>query len=174
MTDIIAILRDNWMLLLVGQYPNGPLGGIADARTELRPEAEQMASALAAAPGPPPNYGGTRARMTLEVSWRRAPGAMAARDEPGVILELTDGRILGAAVEPRIGSEQRGADEEEMQQRLPQKLRQLCHLLPMRVGPPRTFMAISMIIFFKIASAKVSKSLATIMKAPGPPITFSL
>jgi polar amino acid transport system permease protein len=29
MTDIIAILRDNWMLLLVGQYPNGPLGGIA-------------------------------------------------------------------------------------------------------------------------------------------------
>ena len=29
MSDIIAILRDNWMLLLIGQYPNGPLGGIA-------------------------------------------------------------------------------------------------------------------------------------------------
>lgn len=29
MTDIIAILRDNWLLLLVGQYPSGPLGGIA-------------------------------------------------------------------------------------------------------------------------------------------------
>jgi polar amino acid transport system permease protein len=25
--DIIAIVRDNWLLLLVGQYPNGPLGG---------------------------------------------------------------------------------------------------------------------------------------------------
>jgi polar amino acid transport system permease protein len=28
-TDIIAIVRDNWLLLLVGQYPNGPLGGFA-------------------------------------------------------------------------------------------------------------------------------------------------
>ncbi|MBP7003032.1 amino acid ABC transporter permease [Amaricoccus sp.] len=27
--DIIAIVRDNWLLLLVGQYPNGPLGGVA-------------------------------------------------------------------------------------------------------------------------------------------------
>jgi polar amino acid transport system permease protein len=27
--DIIAIVRDNWLLLLVGQYPNGPLGGLA-------------------------------------------------------------------------------------------------------------------------------------------------
>ena len=25
----IEILRDNWLLLLIGQYPNGPLGGIA-------------------------------------------------------------------------------------------------------------------------------------------------
>lgn len=29
MADLIAILRDNWLLLLVGQYPNGPLGGLA-------------------------------------------------------------------------------------------------------------------------------------------------
>src|SRR5204862_7107537 len=29
MTDLIAILHDNWLLLLIGQYPNGPLGGIA-------------------------------------------------------------------------------------------------------------------------------------------------
>ena len=29
MESIISILRDNWMLLLVGQYPNGPLGGLA-------------------------------------------------------------------------------------------------------------------------------------------------
>lgn len=29
MTDLIAIVRDNWLLLLVGQYPNGPLGGLA-------------------------------------------------------------------------------------------------------------------------------------------------
>lgn len=27
--DILTILRDNWLLLLVGQYPNGPLGGFA-------------------------------------------------------------------------------------------------------------------------------------------------
>src|SRR5690349_8154348 len=27
--DIVTILRDNWLLLLVGQYPNGPLGGFA-------------------------------------------------------------------------------------------------------------------------------------------------
>ena len=29
LTDVITIIRDNWMLLLVGQYPNGPLGGVA-------------------------------------------------------------------------------------------------------------------------------------------------
>lgn len=29
MQDIFLILRDNWTLLLVGQYPNGPLGGLA-------------------------------------------------------------------------------------------------------------------------------------------------
>jgi polar amino acid transport system permease protein len=29
MTDIVTILRDNWTLLLIGQYPNGPLGGLA-------------------------------------------------------------------------------------------------------------------------------------------------
>lgn len=29
MTDILTILRDNWVLLLIGQYPNGPLGGLA-------------------------------------------------------------------------------------------------------------------------------------------------
>ena len=28
MISIFEILRDNWLLLLVGQYPNGPLGGI--------------------------------------------------------------------------------------------------------------------------------------------------
>jgi len=28
MTDLYQILRDNWLLLLVGQYPNGPMGGI--------------------------------------------------------------------------------------------------------------------------------------------------
>ena len=28
-SDIFDILRDNWLLLLIGQYPNGPLGGIA-------------------------------------------------------------------------------------------------------------------------------------------------
>jgi polar amino acid transport system permease protein len=27
--DAIAIVRDNWLLLLIGQYPNGPLGGLA-------------------------------------------------------------------------------------------------------------------------------------------------
>ncbi|WP_092301145.1 amino acid ABC transporter permease [Bradyrhizobium sp. Ghvi] len=27
--SMIEIVRDNWLLLLVGQYPNGPLGGIA-------------------------------------------------------------------------------------------------------------------------------------------------
>jgi polar amino acid transport system permease protein len=27
--DIFTILRDNWTLLLIGQYPNGPLGGLA-------------------------------------------------------------------------------------------------------------------------------------------------
>ena len=29
MGSIVDILRDNWLLLLIGQYPNGPLGGIA-------------------------------------------------------------------------------------------------------------------------------------------------
>jgi len=29
MIDIINIVRDNWILLLIGQYPNGPLGGLA-------------------------------------------------------------------------------------------------------------------------------------------------
>ena len=29
LTDVFDILRDNWLLLLVGQFPNGPLGGIA-------------------------------------------------------------------------------------------------------------------------------------------------
>jgi len=28
-TDIFHIVRDNWTLLLIGQYPNGPLGGLA-------------------------------------------------------------------------------------------------------------------------------------------------
>lgn len=27
--DIVKIVSDNWLLLLIGQYPNGPLGGIA-------------------------------------------------------------------------------------------------------------------------------------------------
>lgn len=29
MNDLIKIIGDNWLLLLVGQYPNGPLGGLA-------------------------------------------------------------------------------------------------------------------------------------------------
>jgi polar amino acid transport system permease protein len=29
MGTVVDILRDNWLLLLIGQYPNGPLGGIA-------------------------------------------------------------------------------------------------------------------------------------------------
>lgn len=29
MGDFISILRDNWTLLLIGQYPHGPLGGLA-------------------------------------------------------------------------------------------------------------------------------------------------
>jgi polar amino acid transport system permease protein len=29
MNAIFEILRDNWLLILIGQYPNGPLGGIA-------------------------------------------------------------------------------------------------------------------------------------------------
>jgi polar amino acid transport system permease protein len=29
MGSIVDIVRDNWLLLLIGQYPNGPLGGIA-------------------------------------------------------------------------------------------------------------------------------------------------
>jgi polar amino acid transport system permease protein len=27
--DLIDIIRDNWLLLVIGQYPNGPLGGFA-------------------------------------------------------------------------------------------------------------------------------------------------
>ena len=27
--NMVEIVRDNWLLLLIGQYPNGPLGGIA-------------------------------------------------------------------------------------------------------------------------------------------------
>ena len=27
--NAIGIIRDNWLLLLIGQYPNGPLGGVA-------------------------------------------------------------------------------------------------------------------------------------------------
>lgn len=30
MFDIVSILRDNWALLLVGQYPHGALGGLAN------------------------------------------------------------------------------------------------------------------------------------------------
>ena len=29
MNDLIKIVSDNWLLLLVGQYPSGPLGGLA-------------------------------------------------------------------------------------------------------------------------------------------------
>ncbi len=29
LADIIQIVRENWLLLLIGQYPNGPLGGFA-------------------------------------------------------------------------------------------------------------------------------------------------
>lgn len=29
MHDVFTILRDNWALLLIGQYPSGPLGGLA-------------------------------------------------------------------------------------------------------------------------------------------------
>ncbi|OCJ33349.1 amino acid ABC transporter permease [Agrobacterium tumefaciens] len=28
--DMITIVHDNWLLLLIGQYPNGPLGGLAN------------------------------------------------------------------------------------------------------------------------------------------------
>jgi polar amino acid transport system permease protein len=28
--DLIAIVKDYWLLLLIGQYPNGPLGGLAN------------------------------------------------------------------------------------------------------------------------------------------------
>ena len=28
LSNMIAIIEDNWLLLLIGQYPNGPLGGI--------------------------------------------------------------------------------------------------------------------------------------------------
>lgn len=28
--DIINIIHDYWLLLLIGQYPNGPLGGLAN------------------------------------------------------------------------------------------------------------------------------------------------
>jgi len=29
LSNMITIIEDNWLLLLIGQYPNGPLGGIA-------------------------------------------------------------------------------------------------------------------------------------------------
>lgn len=29
-TDIVTIFQDYWLLLLIGQYPNGPLGGLAN------------------------------------------------------------------------------------------------------------------------------------------------
>jgi polar amino acid transport system permease protein len=29
LSTIVGIVQDNWLLLLIGQYPNGPLGGIA-------------------------------------------------------------------------------------------------------------------------------------------------
>lgn len=29
MTSMMDVLRDNWLVLLIGQYPNGPLGGLA-------------------------------------------------------------------------------------------------------------------------------------------------
>ncbi len=29
LTDVYHIIQDDWLLLLIGQYPNGPLGGIA-------------------------------------------------------------------------------------------------------------------------------------------------
>lgn len=29
-SDMIAIIKDYWLLLLIGQYPNGPLGGLAN------------------------------------------------------------------------------------------------------------------------------------------------
>ncbi len=29
-SDILAIIHDYWLLLLIGQYPNGPLGGLAN------------------------------------------------------------------------------------------------------------------------------------------------
>ena len=29
MNDILNIIRDNWELLLFGQYPHGPIGGLA-------------------------------------------------------------------------------------------------------------------------------------------------
>ena len=28
--DLIAIIDEYWLLLLIGQYPNGPLGGLAN------------------------------------------------------------------------------------------------------------------------------------------------
>lgn len=28
MFDVFTIVRDNWTLLLVGQYPHGPMGGL--------------------------------------------------------------------------------------------------------------------------------------------------
>jgi len=29
MSDLLTIVQDHWVLLLIGQYPNGPLGGLA-------------------------------------------------------------------------------------------------------------------------------------------------
>ena len=30
MFDIVSILQNNWTLFLIGQYPHGPLGGLAN------------------------------------------------------------------------------------------------------------------------------------------------
>ena len=27
--NVVGIVQENWLLLLIGQYPNGPLGGVA-------------------------------------------------------------------------------------------------------------------------------------------------
>jgi hypothetical protein len=48
------------------------------------------------------------------------------------------------------------------------------HRFVKRVGRGRTFIAISIVIFFKMASEKVLKFLVAIMNAPGPPITLFL
>ena len=53
LASAIAIVRDNWLLRLVGQYPNGPLGGVCatlilsmlDARNTARTAALAMVTA---------------------------------------------------------------------------------------------------------------------------------